>query len=77
MWRMWPRGCGGCGQGDKGRDGVVYYSEAINGNACSVCLFRLWERDFFKTQCYCILCVIIAFSTKKLVLYRQTRKQGS
>ena len=36
----------GCGQGDGGWDGVAYYTETVNSNACGICLFKVWEQDF-------------------------------
>ena len=36
----------GCGQGDGGRDGVAYNSEAMNSNACGMLVQGLGTRRF-------------------------------
>ena len=48
----------GCGQSDGGRDGVAYYSEAMNGNACGMLVQGLGTRTSMTRVLY-ILCVTI------------------
>ena len=42
------------------RDSVAYYTETINSNACGICLFKVWERDFCTaSMVQYVLCVTI------------------